>query len=211
MNAAVRWAERWPSGASCDHISGISGTFQTVSELDFSPLGGEKGRVDVSPLGPKGTSSGHLRPPPLLRSRQRSSQALRNEPPSLTLLARSSGDVLSALAVYSKVGDLFRVARAHRPVKSLTDIHGSVGTCVLPGTQMAKVERKAPKATPNGIRASNRGTMAFAPVMNGAAGDAVFGSSSIITWTSLAMLPGRMRPRPIPKCPVAGERAVFCV
>ena len=34
--------------------------------------------------------------------------------------------------------------------------------------------RKAPNATPNGIRASNRGTMAFAPVINAAARDAVF-------------------------------------
>jgi hypothetical protein len=69
----------------------------------------------------------------------------------------------------------------------------------------------APKATPNGIRASNTGTMAFAPATNAAAGDSVFGSSSIAPWTSLAMLSGRIRPRPIPKCPVAGERAVFDV
>jgi hypothetical protein len=38
----------------------------------------------------------------------------------------------------------------------------------------------APKATPNGIGASNTGTIAFAPATNAAAGDAVFGSSSIV-------------------------------
>jgi hypothetical protein len=69
----------------------------------------------------------------------------------------------------------------------------------------------APKATPNGIRASNTGTMAFAPATNAAAGDSVFGSSSIDPWASLAVLSGRIRPRLVPKCPVAGERAVFGV
>ena len=40
----------------------------------------------------------------------------------------------------AKLGDFFRVARTHRPAKSLTGIRGSLEWCALPDTLMAKVE-----------------------------------------------------------------------
>jgi hypothetical protein len=52
----------------------------------------------------------------------------------------------------AKLGDFFRVARTHRPAKSLTGIRGSLEWCALPDTLMAKVEpretvRKGVQAT----------------------------------------------------------------
>jgi hypothetical protein len=117
-------------------------------ELDFSHLWGEKGRVGVSPIGSKGDEFGA--PAPVSATKLAAS---RNGPPlSNASLARSSGASFrrrvryasaydeEAVVVSSKAGDFFRIGVCERPEKSLTDIHGSLGRCVLPGTQMAKVE-----------------------------------------------------------------------
>ncbi len=59
--------------------------------------------------------------------------------PALHLLVRRAKEV--EVALFEGLVDFLRVARAHRPAKSLTGIGGSLDWCAPSDTQMAKVER----------------------------------------------------------------------